>query len=127
MIYSFNPVGRLVIVEAEIVGPVRPQLVRLALDTAANGSMVDPAILTSIGYDLTNLPRTVDAATVSGHVFVPPLHVSSLSCLGRTITNFRVVAHRLPNTSVDGILGLDFLRGHVLTIDFVKGEITLTP
>jgi hypothetical protein len=26
---------------------------------------------------------------------------------------------------VDGVLGLDFLRGHVLTIDFRSGQITL--
>ena len=32
-----------------------------------------------------------------------------------------------PTTSVEGLLGLDFLRGGVLTIDFIQGEITLAP
>ena len=45
--------------------------------------------------------------------------------LGETKANFTVIAHYLPPTaSVDGVLGLDFLRGHILNIDFKIGEIT---
>jgi hypothetical protein len=31
-----------------------------------------------------------------------------------------------PGAGVDGLLGLDFLRGQSLTIDFRSGEITLS-
>lgn len=38
-----------------------------------------------------------------------------------------VISLSLPaGASFDGLFGLDFLRGHVLTIDFQQGQITLT-
>jgi hypothetical protein len=37
-----------------------------------------------------------------------------------------VLAHTLPvSASVHGLLGLDFLRDGVLTIDFVAGQVSL--
>jgi hypothetical protein len=37
-----------------------------------------------------------------------------------------VLSHALPpTTGIDGLLGLDFLRGSVLTIDFQNGQIDL--
>jgi hypothetical protein len=56
------------------------------------------------------------------------LSVQSLTALGQTRGNFSVAAHNLPaKASVDGVLGLDFFRGQILTLDFLKGEITLAP
>jgi hypothetical protein len=38
-----------------------------------------------------------------------------------------VLAHDLPpEARVDGLLGLDFRRGSVLTVDFTAGPISLT-
>ncbi len=38
-----------------------------------------------------------------------------------------IVCHTLPSSAViDGLLGLDFLRGQSLTIDFRNGLLTLT-
>ena len=37
-----------------------------------------------------------------------------------------MIGHALPkNSGVDGMIGLDFLQNHVLTIDFQVGRITL--
>jgi hypothetical protein len=50
------------------------------------------------------------------------------AALGDVRTNFPALSHRFPpGIAHDGVLGLDFLRGNILTIDFVKGEITLAP
>ena len=39
---------------------------------------------------------------------------------------FPLLAKALPpEAGVDGLLGLDFLRGHVLTLDFRTGVLTL--
>ncbi len=39
----------------------------------------------------------------------------------------KVLCHTLPpSATVDGLLGLDFFRGHQLTVDFQTGQITLT-
>ena len=57
-----------------------------------------------------------------------PLSIMSLSTLGQARSDFQVLSHALPPaTNLDGLLGLDFFRGQVLTIDFQKGEITLDP
>jgi predicted aspartyl protease len=127
MTFPFNPAQGLIIVAAEVVGPTTSQVVRLALDTGSNGTIVDPDTLTDIGYDLTRAPRQAQATTASRVVRVARLPVRALSALGRTVPNLLVAAHRVPNTAIDGVLGLDFLRGNVLTIDFIKGEITLIP
>ena len=57
---------------------------------------------------------------------MPKIGIEKLTALGKTKENFTVIAHDLPPTaSVDGVLGLDFLRENVLTIDFVQGFIEL--
>jgi hypothetical protein len=46
--------------------------------------------------------------------------------MGQERTDFPVLAHTLPpSASVDGLLGLDFLRRQIVTIDFRRGIISL--
>ena len=87
--------------------------------------MVDAKLLSDIGYDLTQTP-TVTMTTGSGILEVPEVSVSQLNALGQTRENVPILVHTLPPTAtVDGVLGLDFLRGHVLNIDFRLGRLTL--
>jgi hypothetical protein len=52
--------------------------------------------------------------------------VLRLTALGQSKANFRVLALPIsPVPTADGVLGLDFLRGHLLTIDFRTGQIDL--
>lgn len=52
--------------------------------------------------------------------------LTRLTALGRHQFGIPVLAYTLPaGASVSGLLGLDFVRGHVLTIDFRAGQITL--
>ena len=47
--------------------------------------------------------------------------------MGHERSNFPVLAHTLPpSTSVDGLLGLDYMQAHVLRIDFRRSIISLT-
>jgi hypothetical protein len=70
----------------------------------------------------------VQTTTAGGVVQSLRLPILSLTALGQTRTNMPVLARALPpTTSAEGLLGLDFLRGSVLTIDFINGEITLGP
>ena len=62
----------------------------------------------------------------SGGEYVPRVVVSRLKALGEHRVNFPVLSHTLPSSaSVDGLLGLDFLRGKVLRIDFRQGTLAL--
>jgi predicted aspartyl protease len=104
----------------------REAILNLALDTGASATIISARRLTEVGYDLINPEDEIYITTGSGLIFVPKITVDTLTALWKTKNNLVVIAHDLPPTaSVDGVLGLDFLRENVLTIDFVKGEIEL--
>lgn len=85
------------------------------------------AHLVGAGYDPSLAADRVQVTTGSGIEFVPRVQVSLFKALGHQRPSFPVLGHTLPTSaSVDGLLGLDFLRGHRLEIDFVSGRISLT-
>lgn len=54
------------------------------------------------------------------------IRIGGLEALGSTWENIDVVMHDLPAASgVDGLIGLDLMRGKRLTLDFRVGELTL--
>jgi hypothetical protein len=54
--------------------------------------------------------------------------LGAVSALGRVRTQFVVAAHDFPiGVAADGLLGLDFLRGFVLKLDFARGRAALKP
>lgn len=126
MNYSFDPTGGLVVVQAEIFGPSGSIILRLALDTGATGTMINVAPLTAAGYDASLAPERIQVTTGSGVEFAPRIVTARIRALGQERSDFPVLAHTLPpSASVDGLLGLDFLRGQVVHIDFRRGSISL--
>jgi predicted aspartyl protease len=124
--YPFNPEQGLIVVQAEVFGPSGSIVLRLALDTGATGTMMNVAPLAAVGYDPSLAPDRVQVTTGSGVEFAPRISVARISALGQERGDFPVLAHTLPpSTSVDGLLGLDFLRGQALSIDFRRGTISL--
>ncbi len=122
----FNPSGGLIIVSVEVTGPTGAAILRLALDTGATGTLVNASMLVAVGYDLALAPERIEMTTGSGVEFAPRIAVSRISALGHIRENFPVLGHTLPpSAGVDGLLGLDFCRGQILTIDFQNGAITL--
>ncbi len=112
-------------VQAEVSGPSGTIVLRLALDTGATGTMINVAPLTAIGYEPSLAPERVQVTTGSGVEFAPRVIVTRIRAMGQKRSNFPVLAHTLPpSTSVDGLLGLDFLRGQVVHIDFQEGNIS---
>jgi predicted aspartyl protease len=125
--YSFNPQHGLIVVEAEVFGPSGSIVLRLALDTGVTGTLINVAPLTAIGYDASLAPNRVQVTTGSGVEFAPRIGVTRIKAMGQERDDFPVLAHTLPpSASVDGLLGLDFLRGQVLKIDFRRGSISLS-
>jgi aspartyl protease family protein len=125
MKFSFEPEYGLVYVRVKIVCGERDMILNLALDTGASATMISAKRLAEVGYDLDKPEDEIYITTGSGLIFVPKITIEKLMALGETKANFTAIAHDLPPTaSVDGVLGLDFLRGHILNIDFKIGEIT---
>jgi len=116
----------LIVVHAELEGPSGAAVLRLALDTGATGSLINVGMLVAVGYDPALEQDRTQVTTGSGVEFVPRVAVERIAALGRERRHFSVLSHTLPaNAGVDGLLGLDFLRGRTLTVDFGNGQISL--
>jgi predicted aspartyl protease len=127
MSFFFDADDGLIIVRTELFGPSGNIFLRLALDTGATATMINAGPLATVGYDPALAPERVQVTTGSGVEFVPRLQVSQIKVLGQERLLFPVLSHTLPqSTGVDGLLGLDFLRGQRLNIDFQQGQISLS-
>lgn len=124
--FAFDSKRGLIVVQTELTGPSGSAVLRFALDTGATNTLVNVGLLVAIGCDPATVPDRVQVTTGSGVEFAPRVKLEALMALGETRVGFPVLAHTLPQgASVDGLLGLDFLRGHTLAIDFRRGQITL--
>lgn len=126
MKFKFKADYGLVYVRVKVVNDDREVILNLALDTGASGTIISAKKLREVGYNLDNPEDEVYITTSSGLIFVPKITIEKLIALGKEESNLVVIAHDFPPTSsVDGVLGLDFLRENVLTIDFKQGFIEL--
>ncbi len=126
MSIPFDPLQGLIVVPAELWGRTGRAVVRLALDTGATSTIVNVGILVAIGCDPALVPDRIQVTTGSGVEFVPRVTLDRTVALGQERSGFPVLAHTLPpSAGVDGLLGLDFLRGQSVTIDLRNGRVTL--
>ena len=126
MSFPFDAQQGLIIVRAELWGPVGSIVLRLALDTGATGTVVNIGMLVTIGYDPALVPDRIQVTTGSGVEFVPRVTLDKMTALGQERTDFPVLGHTLPpSAGIDGLLGLDFFRGQSLILDFRTGQVTL--
>jgi len=123
---SFDPQQGPVIVAVEVRGPSGTASLQVALDTGATTTLINSSILVALGYDTAAATERTEITTGSGVVFAARIRVEKISALGLEREGFPVLVHTLPpSAGVDGLLGLDFLRGRVLTIDFRNGLLRL--
>ena len=126
MSLSFNAGEGLILTETILDGPSGSGRVSLALDTGALMTVVNSQFLLDLGYDLSTPSDIVQITTGSGVEFVPEITIARIQALGHEHTSFPVLCHTLPpSATVDGVLGLDFLRDKRLVLDFRAGLITL--
>ncbi len=127
MNFSFDQHQGLIIVRAELLGPLGSAVLRLALDTGATDTLINVGLLIAIGYDPALVPERMEITTGSGVEFVPRITLSKITVLGQDRTDFPILCHTLPpSAGIDGLLGLDFFRTQTLIIDFRSGQITLS-
>ena len=125
--YCFNPADGLIIVAACIHGSTGVTRARLALDTGATASILSADLLEAAGCDPAGARERVRITTASGVEFAAVVTIRQLEAFGRKRTDFPVLCHTLPpTTTVDGLLGLDFFRETLLTIDFREGYVEIS-
>ena len=57
---------------------------------------------------------------------LPRVLLQRFVALGQQRDAFEVLGHTLPaSAKIDGLLGLDFMRGQTLTVDFRLGQVRL--
>ena len=79
-----------------------------------------------LGYDPAVSRDRVQTTTASGVEFAPRVVVDSIEAIGKIRRTFPLICHTLPpSATVDGLLGLDFVRESRLVIDFRGGTIAL--
>jgi predicted aspartyl protease len=124
--YPFLPGQGPIFIEAEATGPALSTNLTLVLDTGATRSLIKRSSLIYIGIDPNQSTRRLRMTTGNAVEVVPVVILTRLSALGQHRFGFPVIAHTMPeNATVDGLLGLDFLRGLLLSIDFRAGWINL--
>lgn len=119
---------RLINIPVYLRGPRGEYRYRFALDTAATRSAVSGLVLETLGYRPSQAVGQYQVRTGSGGVRAGLLSIDRLTALGRFETNYPIIWLPLPPaTMIDGLLGLDFIRGHILEIDYVRGYVELDP
>ena len=126
MSQSYDDSLGVVVVPAEVFGPSGSVVLRLAVDTGATQTMINVGLLAVAGYDPSLVPDRVQVTTGSGVEYAPRLSVDRIRVLGQERKNFPVLAHTLPPSAhIDGLLGLDYMKGQTLSIDFGRTTVTL--
>jgi len=97
--------------------------VKLALDTAATHTVIDYTALVLAGGHLNKVGKT-KLETASGTIEAEKFVLQNVTALGIEETDFEVTSYDFLLYGllirIDGVLGLDFFRDKVLTIDFKK-------
>lgn len=125
---AFDPTRSPVVIEAWVSGPASTGRLRLAVDTGCTGTLVSETVLRALGVDVPAAGRRRRIRSATGGVMAPVATVRQLLALGHARTDFPVTAHDLPPAvGYHGLLGVDFFRGLVLTVDFARGRVSLRP
>ena len=114
-------------VTVHIFGPRGDRYLDCILDTGSPQSIIDVAILDSLGYSAQMGTRTVILSGIGGRLRAYELPIQRFETMGLVLTSFSVLAQNIvpDNLGVEGLIGMDLIVERVLTIDGQKGRLTL--
>jgi hypothetical protein len=123
----FDPTAEAIWVVGWLIGRGgRRRDVLFLVDTGTPDTIVDQDLAVEVGLDRTQSTGPADFRAFSGPqsgYFVP---ADGIEVLGRKLEPFTIAACPFdPEFQIDGVLGLDFLRSLLVTLDFKHGRISL--
>lgn len=121
---KFNPRDDVIVVEAFIKARLS-SIARLVVDTGATNVVMSGWLIKSTGLIID--PKSVGWMTTASRVEkVYKVKIPEIRVLDKIAKNVECRVMDLPPQSgVDGLLGLSFLKHFKLTIDFKKGWLSL--
>ena len=124
----FDPRAELIWIGASVTGPdAKPLELLGVLDYGTPQTIIERSIAEAIGF---SEDQKIGDAVFRG-VAGPPVRgyrviASEFKAFGRSIKDFEIICLELTeDLEVEGLIGLDFLRGLKVTTDFREGLITL--
>ncbi len=127
MVFDFDPHANAIEVKAGLSNGEVISILRLILDTGANRTVLSATALKTLKDFSSRVEGGYTVETANGPVPSFGVRLPALFALGHMKEEFVVLVHAVDaSESIDGVIGLDFLRGHRLCLDFVSGEIELS-
>jgi predicted aspartyl protease len=124
---AFEIEKRKIPVNVSLYGKTGITVCRFIVDTGAGHTIFDEDYISTIGYTKESIIKKELFKGFGGKIIeVPIIKIKSISCLGLIRNNFKIGFCKFaPDAFYKGILGVDFLINHKLSIDFKKGIIEL--
>jgi len=117
----------LVVVPVQVTGPTGETLARLAIDTGATTTMLSESVLIVVGCRLKGPSKKVVMMTAGGLALAKRVTVRKMAVAGHSRRAVSVICHSLPpGVEIDGLLGLDFFKNRVFTLDFRRQQLSLS-
>ena len=131
-IYSKHMIESFIIKDEVVIIPVAIETedmlieYEFVVDTGASQTLIDENALRRIGCIPANAVRYLPIHGIGGQYMAPVHKMISVSALGVDRLDMEVLSGTMPQKSgAQGLLGNDFFKNHVLTIDFDMAEISL--
>lgn len=121
---SFDPSLPIIPLDVSIKAK-RVAIAKLVLDTGSSYTVLRWKLIYAIGLTV-NPRKTTQRTTATAVETVPKIIIPEINAFGNGVKNVDAIVKDLPPEShVDGLLGLSFLKHFKLTIDFKKGLLSL--
>ena len=115
-----------IVLDGLISGPEGEHMVQFLLDTGASITMVPSKVLEKIGSMDNVIEDSISIKTASGTVHVNIVKVGRIEILGEIVEGIEVACYDIPpQTRVEALLGLNFLKHFKMTLDFPNGKLRL--
>ena len=96
----------------------------LIVDSGASFMLINPEMAKELDIVVNENTPVIPMTTVSGHIFTPLVLLNSVRVGKAEVEDVEAVIYKLPSSG-DGLLGNSFLNKYRVTLDSIRGKMTL--
>ena len=124
----FDPEAGAIYIDAQVSGPGGDVPARFLLDTGAHRTTINVSFTDDLGYGAHMANRRTRSIGAGAAIHGYTMNLRRYELMGTSLEGFEVVCEDFhAEAEIDGLVGMVFLRGRILTIDGVAGLVTLLP